>query len=138
MGRRRLARLCIGLIFLLAVLTGCSFEKVETQRVEDLDYTVCEEASLPDALVELIQEKRKSPFKLTYRTKDYIYIVVGYGAQDRSDLGVTVTQLYLAENSIVVDTDLISKEDTTLAEGKVSYPWIAVKVPYYDLQVVFQ
>lgn len=113
-------------------------EETEETKIKDLDYTICDESKLPDALVELIHEKRKEPFKLTYRTKDYLYIVVGYGAQDRTDLNVTMTELYLTKNAIFVDTDLVAVEDTTLEDNLVSYPWIAVKCELYDVEVNFR
>ena len=125
-------------IFLIAALTGCKLEETDETKVKNLDYTICDESKLPDELVTIIQEKKKEPFKLTYRTKDYLYIVVGYGAQDRTDLNVTMTELYLTKNAIIVDTDLCAVEDTTLKDGIVTYPWIAVKCELYDVQVQFK
>ncbi|MDE5864456.1 MAG: protease complex subunit PrcB family protein [Lachnospiraceae bacterium] len=125
-------------IFLVSVLTGCRIEETNEEKIKDLDYTICDESKLPDALVDLIQEKRKEPFKLTYRTRDYLYIVVGYGAQDRTDLNVLLTELYLTKNAIFVDTELTAVEDTTLEDNMVSYPWIAVKCELYDVQIIFR
>lgn len=125
-------------IFFLATLTGCKFEETDEKKIKDLDYTICDESKLPDTLVELIDERKKEPFKLTYRTKDYLYIVVGYGAQDRTDLSVVMSDLYLTENSIFVNTDMTSVEDTTLEDNKVTYPWLAVKCEHYDLPVIFK
>ncbi|MCI5804953.1 MAG: protease complex subunit PrcB family protein [Clostridium sp.] len=127
-----------GFCFLVAVLTGCQMVKSDSGKIKDLDYTVCDESKLPEELNKIIEEKRKEPFKLTYRTKDYLYIVVGYGAQDRTDLQVVMTDLYLTENAIYVNTDLTSKERTTLDGQKVTYPYIAVKCQLYDVQVNFQ
>ncbi len=128
--------MCI--IFIIATLSGCKMEQSSEKKIKDLDYTVCDESKLPEELKEIIREKRKEPFKLTYRTKDYLYIVVGYGAQDRTDLNVIMTELYLTENAIYVDTDLESVEGTTLAQNKVTYPYIAVKCELYDVQVNFR
>lgn len=125
-------------IFFLAALTGCKLEETDEKKIKDLDYTICDESKLPDTLVELINERKKEPFKLTYRTKDYLYIVVGYGAQDRTDLSVVMTELYLTDNSIFVNTDMTAIEDTTLEDNQVSYPWLAVKCEHYDLPVIFK
>lgn len=124
-------------VFFLAALTGCRLEETDAKKIKDLDYTVCDESKLPKELMELIQEKKKEPFKLTYRTKDYLYIVVGYGAQDRTDLNVVLEELYLTENAIFVDTDMTSVDSTTLEDNMVTYPWIAVKCERYDVQVKF-
>lgn len=136
--KRRILVLIVSSIFFLISLTGCQVEETDETKVKDLDYTVCDEGRLPDALVEIINEKKKEPFKLTYRTKDYLYIVVGYGTQDRSDVNVVMSELYLTKNAIYVDTDLDSVETNTLADGLVSYPWIAVKCELYDVQVNFK
>lgn len=140
MKRRRRIFILIGMVvFFLAALTACRLEEADESKIKDLDYTICDESKLPDELVNLIHEKRKEPFKLTYRTKDYLYIVVGYGAQDRADLNVVMTELYLTKNAIFVDTDLTSVEEaSTLQDNLVSYPWIAVKCELYDVQVNFK
>lgn len=136
--RRYIFILVTMVIFFLAALTGCKVEESNEKKIKDLEYTVCDESKLPNELVNLINEKKKEPFKLTYRTKDYLYIVVGYGAQDRTDLNVIMTELYLTENAIFVDTDLTSTGSATLKDNLVSYPWIAVKCELYDVQVNFK
>ena len=135
---RCLIVMIMSMIFLISALTGCEFSESSEKKLKDLDYTVCDESRLPHELVNLINEKKKEPFKFTYRTNDYLYIVVGYGAQDRMDLNVIMTELYLTENAIFVDTELTSKETVTLDNGLVSYPWIAVKTELYDVQVNFK
>ena len=124
--------------FLISSLSACKIEETRDKKIKDLDYTVCDESKLPDELVKLIQERRQEPFKLTYRTKDYLYIVEGYGAQDRVDLSIQLEDLYLTENAIFVETELNAIEGKTLEEGKLAYPWIAVKCPRYDIQVIFE
>lgn len=130
--------LMIVIAFLASFLSGCKLEETDSKKMKDLDYTICDEGKLPDALVQLIQEKKKEPFKLTYNTKDYLYIVIGYGAQDRADLCIQLKELYLAENAIFVDTELNSAEDKALEDDKMTYPWIAVKCELYDVQVIFR
>lgn len=124
--------------FLLAALCACELTETSEEKLKDLDYTVCDESRLPHELIDLINEKKEEPFKFTYRTKDYLYIVVGYGAQDRMDLNVVMKELYLTENAIFVDTELTTKENAKLDKGLVSYPWIAVKCELYDVQVNFK
>ena len=128
----------IFITFCISVLAGCEFSETSEKKLKDLDYTVCDESRLPHELVRLINERKKEPFKFTYRTNDYLYIVVGYGAQDRMDLNVVMTELYLTENAIFVDTKLSTKETKILDNGLVSYPWIAVKCELYDLPVNFK
>lgn len=124
--------------FLISALTACKVEETADKKIKDLDYTICDESKLPDALVQLIQERRKEPFKLTYRTKDYLYIVVGYGAQDRADLSIQLEELYLTKNAIFVKTKMCAQEEKLLEEDKMTYPWIAVKCEAHDVQVTFK
>lgn len=138
MRKRRIFCLVMFVIFLLAALTGCQMEETTEKKIKDLDYTVCDESKLPEKLLDIIDEKKQEPFKLTYRTKDYLYIVVGYGAQDRADLNVVMKELYVTKNAIFVDTDMTSVEDKRLENNMVTYPWIAVKCELYDLEVTFK
>ncbi|MDO5154490.1 MAG: protease complex subunit PrcB family protein [Eubacteriales bacterium] len=125
-------------VFFLSALVGCRFQETEEEKIKDLDYTICDDGKLPQELVKIIEKKKTEPFKLTYRTKEYLYIVVGYGAQDRTDLDVLLTELYLTKNAIFVDTDLVSKEDEKLKNDLMSYPYIAVKCELYDQEVTFK
>ena len=125
-------------MFLISALTACSLVRTSGEKVKDLDYTVCDESRLPHELMRLINDKKKEPFKFTYRTRDYLFIVVGYGAQDRMDLNVVMKELYLTENAIFVDTELVTKETSKLDNGLLSYPWIAVKCELYNVPVNFK
>lgn len=127
------------LIMILAVLStsGCNKkEKIQDiEKIKDIEFTVCDETNMPQQLVELINNKKQAPFKLTYGNKEYLYIVIGYGQQDRNDLCITVDELYLSDNAIYIDTTLTSKEPSRMQI--VTYPYIAVKCEQYNLPVVF-
>ena len=122
------------LLFFLLVFTSCGKESEEEK--EKLDFTICDEKQLPEELKELLEEKKQEVFKLTFSTKDYLYIVVGYGEQNRSNLDVVVEELSLGKNAIYVKTQLVGNEE----EDKeiITYPVIVLKCPYMDLPVVFE
>lgn len=122
------------LLFFLLVFTSCGKETEEEK--EKLDFTICDEKQLPEELKELLEEKKQEVFKLTFSTKDYLYIVVGYGEQNRSNLDVVVEELSLGKNAIYVKTQLVGNEE----EDKeiITYPVIVLKCPYMDLPVVFE
>jgi len=136
--RHRLILITMTAVFILATLSGCGIDKNSQKKITDLDYTVCDERGLPHELMDIINDKKKEPCKFTYRTNDYLYIIVGYGAQDRKDLNVVVSSLYMTENAIYIETDLTTVDNDGLEKGLVSYPWIAVKVKNCDLQVNFK
>lgn len=126
------------IIFLIACLTGCNKNEAGKTKIKDLDFTVCEEDCLPEDLRDLINEKKKEPFRMTYRTKDYMYIIVGYGGCDRTDVCVTISELYLTKKELVVNTDLTANGEEKLEGDMLSYPYIAIKCELYDMPVVFQ
>ena len=79
------------LVALACVSSGC--RKQEARERQDLDFTVCAETELPDDLRQIIEDKKLHAFQMSYTTKDHLYIVVGYGEHDRTNLCVVVEEL---------------------------------------------
>ncbi len=126
--------LCFHLLLLL-FCSACS--KADTpEKIKDIDFTVCDESRLPKELLEIIEEKKEVPFRLSYTTGSYMYIVVGYGEQNRNNLSVTVSDLFLGEDSIYVSTSLISDSQQIDADA-VTYPYIALKCEKYEMPIVY-
>lgn len=128
----------LGLLILLCSLSACG--KKEEEARKDIDFTVCDKTKLPEELVEIIEEKKHKVFKLSYINNDYMYIVIGYGEKNRQNLNVVVEDLYLTDNAIYVETNLITeeeKEDNQMTGGASMYPYIVLKCEKYDLPVVF-
>lgn len=125
-------------VFLVRMLTGCSVEKEEQDKVRDLEFTVVGEADLPEELKNLITEKKAAPFKLTYSNDQGLYIVVGYGEQATGGYSIEVGDLYLTENAIVIDTELKGPEKGEQTGVEKSYPYIVVKTEYLEEPVIFQ
>lgn len=110
----------------------------ETEERVDLDFTVCEEGRLPSELIEIIEEKKASPFKLTFTTREYMYIVVGYGAQQRGGCSVTVNALYRTSQAVYIDTNLIGVEGEPIKIDGMTYPYVAVKCENQNLPVIYE
>lgn len=109
----------------------------EEERI-DLDFTVCEAGRLPEELLDIIEEKKAIPFKLTFTTREYMYIVVGYGAQHRGGCSVTVNSLYRTSQAVHIDTNLIGVEGETIQIDGITYPYIAVKCENQNLPVIYE
>lgn len=129
--------LLIGIMLLSLWFVGCSSEKTEEKKVKDLEFTVVEEADIPKELMEIIEEKKEEPFKITYSNKEYLYIVVGYGTKNTGGYSITVDDLYLTSNSICIDTNLVGPEKQDLVLQAITYPYIVVKVEFMDKSVTF-
>lgn len=125
-------------VFVARVLSGCSINKDEGNKVRDLEFTVVGETEIPQELMKIIAEKKTAPFKLTYSDDQSLYIVVGYGEQATGGFSIAVDDLYLTENSIVIDTELKGPDKGELAGAEKSYPHIVVKTEFLENPVVFQ
>ena len=126
------------LILVLFLLSGCSLKKAGTEKIRDLEYTVLEETELPDALRDAIEEKKTEDFKMSFCEDDALYIVRGFGMQETGGYSIQVKELYLADNAIYFDADLIGPESGENVEKTVSYPYIVVKLERMDENVVFE
>ncbi|WP_124068152.1 protease complex subunit PrcB family protein [Clostridium sp. E02] len=119
-------------------LSGCKVSEDNKDKVRDLEFTVVADTDIPQELKQIIAEKQKSPFKLTYSDDQNLYIVVGYGEQASGGYSIAVNELYLTDNSIVLDTELIGPEKGENAGTEPSYPFIVIKTEMSELPIVFQ
>lgn len=143
------------LVALACVSSGC--RKEAARERQELEFTVCAQTELPDDLWGLIEEKKTQAFQISYTTKEHLYIVVGYGEHDRTNLSVVVEELYKTDRAIYVKTNLKTMEsmeqdqadsqrqtasgtdsiqtDTQYAEPSM-YPYIVIRLPRMDLPVL--
>ena len=96
------------------------------------------DSDVPEELRQIIEEKKAQPFKLTFNDEQNLYIVVGYGAQSTGGYSIAVKELYLTDNSIVIDTELLGPEKGENPAPETSYPYIVVKTENLENPVIFQ
>lgn len=131
------AFLTAGCVTALLLLYGCATSGQE-EKVRDLEFAVAAQEEIPPDLGQIISQKQQSPFKLTYSDSDHLYIIVGYGQQNTGGYSIRVNELYMTENSIVIDTELLGPEKGETAGSEPSYPFIVVRTEYSELPVIFQ
>lgn len=125
-------------LFLSAVLmAGCGGEKEEA-KVQDLEFTVVGQNEIPQELLDIIEQKKKEPFRLTYSGGGDLYIAAGYGEQKSGGYSIAVPELYLTENSITIRTELKGPEKQEQTGMEASFPFIVVKMPFMEQPVVFK
>lgn len=132
------ALLNLSICIILFSFCGCGFNKGSDDKVSELDYTVVEDADLPVELKKLIDEKKENTLRLTYTTKDYTYIVAGYGVQPSSGFSIKVNDVYLGTNAIIADVELVgpaAKEEVTQMP---TMPYIVLKMEKRDEAVIFK
>ncbi len=125
-------------VLVVRTLSGCTVNGDNGNKVRDLDFTVVADTDIPQELKQIIAEKQQSPFKLTYSDDKNLYIVVGYGKQASGGYSIAVNDLYLTDNSIVLDTELIGPDKGENTGSEPSYPFIVIKTEMSELPVVFQ
>lgn len=142
---RKTVSLKAGLLLLMVLwviaarmLSGCSAGNDDGDKVRDLEFTVVGEADVPEELRGIIAEKLDQAFKLTYSDNENLYIVVGYGPQNTGGYSIAVEELYLTDNSIVIDTELMGPGKGEKAAEETSYPYVVVKTEYLENPVVFK
>lgn len=92
----------ICLLLLTALLfCGCGIEKQSPKKLKSLDFTVLAPEEMPEELLNVLEEKKTSPFKVTYKDEGYLYICEGYGEQKSSGYSIAVKDLYLTEKCSV-------------------------------------
>lgn len=121
-----------------AGLSGCSVSREDKDKVRDLEFQVAAQGELPQELSKLIAQKVSQPFKLTYTDSQNLYIAVGYGAQPTGGYSISVKELYLTENSIILQTELMGPEKGEDPGTEQSFPYIVLRTGLLEEPVVFQ
>lgn len=127
---------CI-LLMTVFLLTGCRVETQDQEKLQDLDFTVLAPEKVPEELRSVLEEKKSTPFKVTYVDEGYLYICVGYGEQESSGFSIAVKDLYLTSNAIYVNTELLGPGKGEETMPSTTCPYIVLKLEDLDKSVVF-
>ena len=127
----------------MLVCTACTNDSYPEKI--PLEYSVCANTSLPGELQDIINDKQKKAFEITYSTDSFLYIAVGYGMMNKDNLRVVVNDFYQTEEAIYIETGLYTKEYLQDAKEKASdagepslFPYIVVKCEKNNKPVVFK
>lgn len=126
------------LLLLVFLCTSCGLGAKETKGTgKKIDFIICKKENIPKELKAIIKEKKKKPFQLSYRTKEYTFLVVGYGEQSTKGYSIQVMELYELQKIAVLKTRLIR---STLEERKqgISYPYFVIKIQNVDKPISFR
>ena len=127
----------VSFIGCLLFFCGCGVQKQSREKVRSLQFAVLTDENIPEECKSVIEQKKDRPCQFTYEDGQYLYICVGYGRQQCGGYSISVNDLYLTENAVCVDTNLIgppSAEERISAE---TYPFLVLKTEYLDENVVF-
>lgn len=130
--------MCAALVVCTLLLASCAFLSEETIKLRDLGFTVLSEEKVPEELLTIIEEKKSTPFQITYSDNEYLYICVGYGEQETGGYSIAVNELYLTESNICANTSLLGPDISEKGNKTPSYPYIVLKTEYLDQTVLFE
>lgn len=135
-GKKRLI-----LLYSVVILLLCTSCKIGSEKSKDtgknIDFTICKKENIPKELKTIIKEKKKKPFQLSYRTKEYTFLVVGYGEQSTRGYSIQVKELYELPKVVVLKTRLISSTSGEKKQG-ISYPYFVIKIQNVDKPISFR
>lgn len=123
-------------VTLATVLTGCGAQDTGEDKISDLEYTVVTEENVPQALAEVIDEKKSQPFQISYTLGEELYLATGYGEQESAGYSICVNELYETASYIIFDTTLLGPDADDAATTASSYPYIVIKTAALDDKTV--
>ncbi|MBE5881327.1 MAG: protease complex subunit PrcB family protein [Lachnospiraceae bacterium] len=137
MGQQRIIIMGISLLMLTLFLVGCKGDKLDEEKIKNIEYTVTSEDRLPEELKVLVDGKKQQPFKMTYQDGDYLFICQGYGTQPSGGYSIQVEDVYQTSNAIYFSSTLIGPSQAERKLEKETTPYIVIKTEYQDMTVVF-
>lgn len=126
------------LMFTALCICGCAAQEDTEAKLRDLEFTVVAEEEQPEALVEVMEQKKTSPFQISYTLGEDLYLAIGYGEQQTGGYSISVDELYETENHIVVDTTLIGPAADEQVVQSITYPYVVIKTELIDKDVDFR
>ena len=143
-------KMLLTVIVVTTLLSGCSFGTIEEQKTGDVTYEIVKKEEIPEQLKEEIKEagKKVSPLKKnnnivisyadTGKEETYLYVVRGYGTQQTTGYSIEVNACYETVDTVVLRTTLQGPEKKEKIHKKKTYPYIVIKMPYTEKQIIYE
>lgn len=125
-------------VLAMCILAGCGVQTQDEERLSDLEFTVLAPENIPEELRNVLEEKKASPFKVTYEDEGYLYICIGYGEQQTSGYSIVVEDLYQTSNAVCVDTELLGPRKGEETAEATTCPYMVLKLQDIDKPVIFK
>lgn len=127
----------IMMLGLCLLLCACQSGGASAEKIRDMEFTLVASGDVPADIQRLIDEKKANEFQITYSDGEYKYIVIGYGEQATGGFSIKVSQLYLTQDNICIQTTLEGPTSNDEAGSAKSYPFIVIKIENIDNVVIF-
>ena len=121
-------KMLLTVIAVTTLLSGCSFGTIEERKTGDV--------------TEEIAEAEKSEMWISYadtgKEETYLYVVRGYGTQQTTGYSIEVNACYETVDTVVIRTTLQGPEKKEKIHKKKTYPYIVIKMPYTEKQIIYE
>ena len=113
-------KMFLTVIAVTMLLSGCSFGTIEEE----------------------IKEAGKKEMWISYadtgKEETYLYVVRGYGTQQTTGYSIEVNACYETVDTVVIRTTLQGPEKKEKIHKKKTYPYIVIKMPYTEKQIIYE
>lgn len=127
-------KMLLTVIAVTTLLSGCSFGTIEEQKTGDVTYEIVKK--------EEIKEAGKKEMWISYadtgKEETYLYVVRGYGTQQTTGYSIEVNACYETVDTVVIRTTLQGPEKKEKIHKKKTYPYIVIKIPYTEKQIIYE
>lgn len=127
-------KMFLTVIAVTTLLSGCSFGTIEEQKTGDVTYEIVKK--------EEIKEAGKKEMWISYadtgKEETYLYVVRGYGTQQTTGYSIEVNACYETVDTVVIRTTLQGPEKKEKIHKKRTYPYIVIKMPYTEKQIIYE
>ena len=124
-------------VLAVLVLAGCIARQEQGAKIRDLEFTVLDEADVPEELAVLIREEKEKAFRLTYEDQGELYIAEGYGRQPETGYSVRVDALYETEEAVCIHTTLLGPAAGEETREIPVFPYVTVRLESVGKEVRF-
>ena len=129
-------------VAVMLLFTGCSFGTLKEQKTGEIEYEIVKKEEILEKLKEEIAEAEKSEMWISYadtgKEETYLYVVRGYGTQQTTGYSIEVNACYETVDTVVIRTTLQGPEKKEKIHKKKTYPYIVIKMPYTEKQIIYE
>lgn len=134
---KKIAGIAVLICWMTLLLAGCRFIRIEEGERTPLEYSIAKQEEIPSEAAELMDQKKKQEFQMTYQVEDTLYLMKGYGQQMTGGYSIFVEEVSESENGVFCKTRLIGPSDGAQG-GEPSYPCIVLKIKNTEKPVQFE
>ena len=85
----------------------------------------------------MTEEKKDTPYNITYADQGKLYIAEGDDSQPKSGYSVEVEEVYATQDTVYIRTNLLGPEKGEEIKEKTTFPYVVIQMEYIEKDVRF-